>query len=152
MHYSLILYNRCSFGRNRILRRGTFSFEAEIIFRQYLVPYFIRIAETAHRRQLHSHTLQPLLVWPESVSNEGHFPIDEGTLFRPCLASPCNRMNDSVSCTPYPYAKPVLVCPNIVNKEGHFTHDDTTDFSPYLVSHCNRMTDTKLLALLSQTL
>jgi hypothetical protein len=90
----------------------------------------------------HAHALQIVQVMLKSFSNEGHFTLEDLTLFLLYLSS-CSSWV-TVMCNlalPVPSLQAVQVRLKSVSNEGHFTLEAETVFRLYLPSNCCGVTD-----------
>jgi hypothetical protein len=81
---------------------------------------------TAHCALL-SHTLQLVLVWSKSFSEEGHFTLDDKIASRPYIVPHYSRMTETAHHALLSHTlQPVLVWSKSVNNEEHFTLEAET--------------------------
>jgi hypothetical protein len=69
-----------------------------------------------------------------SISNEGYFTLEAGSVFRPYLASHCKGVTDTAYVALFTQGlQTVQVCSNLVTNDEHFTHVAARAFHPSLV-------------------
>jgi hypothetical protein len=131
-------YTHSKLRRNWSLNNGSAS-DDRTVFCPYLASHSNEITETSNRT-LSNDTLQPVHVWSESVSKEGHFITDACSIFRRHLAPHFNKLKETSNVALAVRAlPPVHVWYKSVSNEGHFTRQANTFFLPYLASHVNQL-------------
>jgi hypothetical protein len=82
------------------------------------------------------------------IGNEGHFTLEDKTVFRTSISSHCSGLSErSHVALPAHALQAVIGRLKSVSKEGHFIVEAETVFRPYLMSHCSGVTETRHVAL-----
>jgi hypothetical protein len=139
-------YNHGYFGGNRSVTKSSLLLSPKV-FRPFLGSHCRGVTGILDATLPH-HTTQPVQVSSKSGSNNGHFTLEPGKVFRFPSRLHCSGVMQTSNVALPPYgAQPREVWSKSVSNKGHFTLEAETVFRPRLASNCSWETQTSHVAL-----